>query len=80
MNNERKLIYVILNDIDVEYDLEEQPTQYVVYIRHQTVDTRQVSQVNDEIKHEFADAGLDFSETVAPKDKKADIVLVVKRK
>ena len=30
MNKERKLIYVILNDEDVEYDLEELPDQYVV--------------------------------------------------
>lgn len=35
MNKERKLIYVILNDEDVEYDLEELPDQYVVYIRQQ---------------------------------------------
>ncbi|VDG20335.1 hypothetical protein [Lactiplantibacillus mudanjiangensis] len=79
MNKERKLIYVILNDEDVDYDLEEQPDQYVVYIRQQNGDTRALDLVNTEIKKLFDDADLNYQETVKPANKKADIVLTVQR-
>jgi len=79
MNRERKLIYVILNDEDVDYDLEEQPKQYVVYIRRQKGDTRDLDVVSAEIKRLFDDAELNYQETVKPEGKKADIVLTVKR-
>ncbi|MFC6181290.1 hypothetical protein [Lactiplantibacillus daowaiensis] len=79
MNNERKLIYVILNDEDVNYDLEEQPDQYVVYIRRQKGDTRDLEVVSSEIKTLFDDADLNYQETVKPAGKEADIVLTVKR-
>ena len=79
MNKERKLIYVILNDEDVEYDLEELPDQYVVYIRQQAGDSRDLSLVNTEIQNLFKDAELDFEEKIKPEKRKADIVLAVKR-
>lgn len=79
MNKERKLIYVILNDEDVEYDLEELPYQYVVYIRQQAGDSRDLSLVNTEIQNLFKDAELDFEEKIKPENRKADIVLAVKR-
>ncbi|CAJ1230079.1 MULTISPECIES: hypothetical protein [Lactiplantibacillus] len=79
MNKERKLVYVILNDEDVEYDLEELPDQYVVYIRQQKGDSRDLALVNTEIQNLFKDAGLDFEEKVKPANHKADIVLAVKR-
>ncbi|RRK10633.1 hypothetical protein D1831_06650 [Lactiplantibacillus garii] len=79
MNKERKLIYVILNDEDVEYDLEELPDQYVVYIRQQKGDPRDKALVNTEIQKLFKDAELNFEEKVKPANHKADIVLVVKR-
>ena len=79
MNKERKLIYVILNDEDVEYELEELPTEYVVYIRQQAGDSRDLPLVNTEIQNLFKDADLDFAEKVKPENKKADIVLTVKR-
>ncbi|WP_457951462.1 hypothetical protein [Lactiplantibacillus pentosus] len=79
MNKERKLIYVILNDEDVEYDLEELPDQYVVYIRQQAGDPRDLPLVNTEIQNLFKDAELDFEEKVKPENYKADIVLAVKR-
>ncbi|ETY73146.1 hypothetical protein [Lactiplantibacillus fabifermentans] len=79
MNKERKLIYVILNDEDVEYELEELPTEYVVYIRQQAGDSRDLPLVNTEIQNLFKDADLDFEEKVKPENKKADIVLTVKR-
>lgn len=78
MNKERKLIYVILNDEDVEYDLKELPDQYVVYIRQQAGDSRDLSLVNTEIQNLFKDAGLDFEEKVKPENRQADIVLAVK--
>ncbi|WP_048000818.1 hypothetical protein [Lactiplantibacillus herbarum] len=79
MNKERQLIYVILNDEDVEYDLEELSDQYVVYIRQQAGDPRDLPLVNTEIQRLFKDAELDFEEKVKPANHKADIVLVVKR-
>jgi len=79
MNKERQLIYVILNDEDVEYDLEELPDKYVVYIRQQKGDSRDLPLVNTEIQNLFKDAELDFQEKVKPANHKADIVLVVKR-
>lgn len=79
MNKERKLIYVILNDEDVEYDLEELPDQYVVYIRQQAGDSRDLSLVNTEIQNLFKDAELDFEEKIKPENRKADIALAVKR-
>ncbi|CAM3160285.1 hypothetical protein [Lactiplantibacillus plajomi] len=79
MNKERKLIYVILNDEDVEYDLEELPQEYVVYIRQQTGDRRELPLVNTEIQNLFKDAGLNFEEKVKPENHPADIVLSVKR-
>ncbi|MFC6295726.1 hypothetical protein ACFQH1_10985 [Lactiplantibacillus daoliensis] len=79
MNRERKLIYVILNDEDVEYDLEELPDEYVVYIRQQAGDPRDLPLVNTEVQNLFKDAGLDFAEKVKPTNRKADIVLTVKR-
>ncbi|MFC6200465.1 hypothetical protein ACFP1L_00980 [Lactiplantibacillus nangangensis] len=79
MNRERKLIYVILNDEDVEYDLEELPDEYVVYIRQQAGDPRDLPLVNTEVQNLFKDAGLDFAEKVKPANHKADIVLTVKR-
>lgn len=79
MNKERKLIYVILNDEDVEYDLEELPDQYVVYIRQQAGDSRDLLLVNTEIQNLFKDAELNFEEKVKPENRQADIVLAVKR-
>ncbi|MFC6164402.1 hypothetical protein ACFP3T_06955 [Lactiplantibacillus dongliensis] len=79
MNRERKLIYVILNDEDVDYELEEQDTQYVVYIRRQKGDSRELNLVSKEIKQLFDDADLNYDESVKSDDKKADIVLTVQR-
>lgn len=79
MDKERKLIYVILNDEDVEYDLEELDDQYVVYIRQQSGDSRDLALVNTEIQALFKDAELNFEEKVKPANHPADIVLAVKR-
>ena len=63
----------------MEYDLEELSDQYVVYIRQQAGDSRDLSLVNTEIQNLFKDAELDFEEKIKPENRKADIVLAVKR-
>ena len=51
----------------------------MVYIRQQAGDSRDLSLVNTEIQNLFKDAELDFEEKIKPENRKADIVLAVKR-